>query len=189
MKRYSIPILVAVLMLSSGLTVGCDIDVQTFSKHDMSFKVYDQEKLQEYTFSIEDQIFQKGSASYDEGAVVTSWNKGFIFLWVKVPNFTSQEARSALLRTQDTFESVKKPGAGPEGVKLTGSPYKQEVSGFDVTFAYLEYEYVKGGPGQGITAVWYCPASQRMMQLIMTVHPDKEPKEEMLRFIHGFSCE
>lgn len=188
MKRHIILIPLALSVLTLGLTVGCTEGVQTFSKHDISFKVYDQGKLEEYTVSIQGRTFQKGATSYDEGAVM-DYGKGLIFLWVKVPNFTLKEARSAILSAPEIHESTTTFWRGASSVEVMGNPVAQRVAGYAVTFACLKYEYAKGGPGSGITAVWYCPASQRMMQLILAAAVDEEPKEELDRFLSSFSCE
>ena len=181
MKRYLIPILVAVLVLTSGSLVGCGKGLQTFSKHGISFKVSKELKLEEYTVSIKDQVFQKGTASYEEGAVIST-EKNFILLWATaVPGFTKEEIRLSILTTPNSFESA----GGTFQAKITGDLSTQQIAGFEVTFAMMQFTLPEW-EAPGITAVWYCPASQRTMQLIL-IH--KQPKKEMQRFMRSFSCE
>jgi hypothetical protein len=179
MKQYLIPVLI-ILILASGLTVGCGEELQTFSKHDISFTVSKELELEEYIVSIEDQVFQKGTASYEEGAVIST-EKNFILLWATaVPEFTQEEIRLSILNTPNAFESA----GGTVQAKITGDLSTQQIAGFEVTFAMMEFT-LPGWEAPGITGVWYCSASHRIMQLIL-IH--KQPQNEMERFIRSLSC-
>jgi len=180
MKRYLIPILI-ILVLTSGLLVGCGEGLQTFSKHGISFTVAKELKLEEYTVSIENQTFRKGTARYEEGAILST-EKNFILLWATaVPEFTQEEVRLSILTTPNSFESA----GGTFQAKITGGLSTQQIAGFEVTFAKMQFTLPEW-KAPGITAVWYCPASQRTMQLIL-IH--KQPEKEMQRFIRSLSCE
>jgi len=180
MKRYIILILIAILMLASLVLVGCGEGLQTFSKYGISFTVSKELKLEEYTVSVEDQIFRMGISSYEEGAVIST-EKNFILLWVTaVPEFTQEEIRDSILSTPNTFESAD----GNLQAKITSSISTQQIAGFEVNFAEMQFT-LPGWEAPGITAIWYCPASQRTIQLILI---NKSPEGEMKRFINSFSC-
>ncbi len=179
MNKCLISILLAALLLASGSLVGCGGGLQTFSKHGISFKVSSDLKLEEYTVRVQDQIFRKGPAGYNEGAVLST-EKNFIFLWLKGPEFTPEEVRLSILSTPSTFSSVDPAFRA----RITGDLVTQRVADFEVTFAHMQFTF-PGGEAPGITAVWYCPASQRTMQLVI-IH--KQPKREMESFIRSFSC-
>jgi len=180
MKRYLIPIVI-ILMLASGLATSCAPAVQTFNKYGISFEVSKELKLEEYTVSIANQTFQKGTARYEEGAILST-EKNFMLLWVTaVPEFTQEEVRLSILTTPNSFESA----GGTFKAKITGDLSTQQIAGFEVTFAMMQFT-LPGWEAPGITAVWYCSASQRTMQLIL-IH--KQPKKEMQRFIRSLSCE
>jgi len=179
MKRCLLLILVLSLLVSGFLT-GCGAGLQTFSKHDISFKVANSLRLEEYTFNIHEQTLRKGSTSYDEGMVMST-EKNFILIWLTaVPKFTPEEIRFSILSTPDTFQSASRTFQA----KITGDLTTQRIADFEVTFADMQFTQ-PGWKATGITAVWYCPTSQRMMQLIL-IH--KQPEREMKRFIRSFSC-
>ncbi len=181
MKRYLILILLGILVLTSGSVVGCGEGLQTFSKYGISFEVSKELKLEEYTVSIENQTFRKGTARYEEGAILST-EKNFMLLWVTaVPEFTQEEVRLSILTTPNSFESA----GGTFQAKITGGLLTQQIAGFEVTFAMMQFT-LPGWEAPGITGVWYCSASQRIMQLIL-IH--KQPKKEMQRFIRSLSCE
>ncbi len=174
MKRYLISILIATLVLASGLLVGCAEKLQTFSKYDIAFTVSSDFKLEEYTVSIKDHIFQRGTASYEEGAVISS-EKNFYFFWLTAPEFTQEEVRLSILTTADFFVSPQ--------AEITGAITTQQIADFEVSFADMRFT-LPGWEATGITAVWYSAASQRVMQLIV-IH--KQSKKEIERFIRSFS--
>ncbi len=179
MKRYLIPILI-ILVLTSGLTVGCGEELQIYNKHGISFKVSRELKLEEYTVSIRDQIFKKGTADYEEGCVMST-EKNFMLLWcTTVPQFTQEEVRLSILTTPNVFESA----TGTFQAKITSALSSQQIAGFEVTFAEMQFTLPER-EAPGITAAWYCPASQRTIQLILI---NKYPEREMKRFIRSFSC-
>ncbi|HUT96680.1 MAG TPA: hypothetical protein VMW60_00985 [Dehalococcoidales bacterium] len=180
MKRYLIAILL-ISVLASGLMVSCGEELQTFSKHDISFTLSEELKLEEYTVSIEDQVLQKGTASYEEGAVIST-EKNFMLLWATaVPEFTQEEIRLSILTTPNSFESA----GGTLQAEITGDLSTQQIAGFEVTFAMMEFT-LPGWEAPGITGIWYCSSSQRIMQLILI---NEQPEKEMRRFIQSFSCE
>jgi len=181
MKRYLILIILGILVLTSVSLVGCGEGLQTFSKYGISFKVSNEVKLEEYTVSIEDQVFQKGTASYEEGAVIST-EKNFILLWATaIPEFTQEETRLSILTTPNSFESA----GGTLQAQITGDLATQQIAGFEVTFSMMQFT-LPGWEAPGITGVWYCPASQRIMQLILI---NEQPKKEMQRFIQSLSYE
>ncbi len=178
-KRYLIPFLI-ISLLGMGLATSCGPGLQTFDKYGMSFEVSEKLKLEEYTVSIENQIFKKGTASYEEGYVMST-EKNFTLLWLTtVPQFSPTEVRFSILSTPNTFESA----SGTFQAKITGDLTTQRIANFEVTFAEMQFT-LPGWKAPGITAVWYCPASQRTMQLIL-IH--KQPEREMRRFLRSFSC-
>lgn len=179
MKRYIILVLVAILVLASGLVAGCGEGLQTFSKYGISFEVSKDLELEEYTVSIKDQIFRKGTASYEEGVVIST-EKNFMLLWLTaVPQFTLEEIRFSILTTPNIFESA----GGTFQAKITGDLSTQQIGNFEVTSAKMQFTS-PGWEAPGITAVWYSPHSQRMIQLVI-IH--KQPRKEMKRFIRSFS--
>ena len=179
MKRCVVSILIVIVVLTSGFLVGCGGGLQTFSKHGISFKVDEALKLEEYTVSIRDQTFQKGSASYNEGCVMST-EKNFVFIWLKVPELTPEEVRLSILSTPNVFES----SSGTFRAQIAGDLTTQRIADFEVTFAEMQFT-LPGWEAPGITAVWYCPVSQRTMQLILI---NRHAEREMRRFIRSFSC-
>ncbi|MBA7715376.1 hypothetical protein ES703_124417 [subsurface metagenome] len=179
MKQCLIPILIAVLILTSGVLVGCGGGLQTFSKYDISFEVPRELKLEEYAISIENPIPRKGTATYRQGMVISS-EKNFWFLWLERPELTLEEVRLSILSTPDVFES----SSGTFRAQITGGLITQRIADFEVTFAEMRFT-LPGWEAPGITAVWYCPASQRAMQLVLV---NRNAESEMRRFIHSFSC-
>lgn len=173
MKRFLLLILI-LLMLLSGFFMGCNSGLQTFSKYGLSFKVSKELKLEEYTVNFDNQTFRIGTASYKQGAVLSS-EKNFMLLWcTPIPKFTQEEIRSSILTTPDTFNSPL--------AKIVGNLVTEDIAGFEVTFAEMQFTK-PGWEAPGITAVWYCPISQRIVQIIL-IH--KQPEEEMNRFINSF---
>lgn len=183
MKRYLILILIltAIMVLTSGLVTSCSPGLQKFDKYDISFKVSQKLKLEEYTVNFESKTFRRGTASYKQGAIQSS-EKNFILLWLTtVPKFTPDEVRFSILSTPNCFQSA----SGTFQAEITGDLVTQEIAGFEVTFAEMQFTQ-PGWKASGITAVWYCPASQRTMQLVLI---NRHAEREMKRFIRSFSCE
>lgn len=178
MKWYLLPIVILSLLVSDFL-VSCGAGLQTFSKHDISFTVADNLKLEEYTISSITGSFRKGPTSYELGWVMST-EKNFIFLWIKRPEMTPEEVRLSILTTPNTFESA----SSTFRAEITGDLTTEQIAGFKVTFALMQFTF-PGGKGEGLTAVWHCPASQRTMQLIII---NRQPEREMKRFIRSFSC-
>ena len=179
MKRYILSILVVVSVSIAMLVMGCAEGLQTFSKHGISFSVSKELKLEEYSVDFRNQIFQKGAASYEQGGVFST-EKNFMLLWATtVSEFTEEEVRLSVLTTPNIFESV----GNTFQAKIIGDPLTQQINRFDVTFTEMEFT-LPGWEAPGITAVWYCPSSQRTMQVIL-IH--KQPKGEMERFLRSFT--
>ncbi len=180
MKGY----LLGLLVLASGLFVGCGMirlsPMQTFDKHDISFEVSRNLKLEEYTAPLGQRYFLKGPTTYEEGVVIST-KGGFVFYWLKWPEPTPEEVRFSILDTPTIYGSVT-----PElRARIVGPLVKQRVGDFQVTYAEMQITSSQGKVPTGMTAVWYCPASQRVLQLII-IH--EEPKGEMERFIQSLSC-
>lgn len=179
MKRYLIPIVI-ILMLVSGLATSCGPGLQTFNKHGISFKVSRELRLEEYAVNFEEQTFRRGTASYEQGAVLST-EKNFMLLWLTtVPQFSPAEVRFSILSTPNIFEST----SGTFQAEIAGDLVKQQIAGFEVTSARMQFT-VPGWKAPGITAVWYCADSQRTIQVVL-IH--KQPETEMKRFIRSFSC-
>ena len=179
MKRLLLAIL-AILVLLAGLVAGCGGGLQTFNKHGSSFKVSKELKLEEYAVNFEKQTFRRGTASYEQGAVLST-EKNFTLLWLTtVPEFTQEEVRLSILSTPNAFGSL----AGTFQAQLTGDLVTEQIADFKVTFTDMQFS-LPGWEAPGITAIWYCPTSQRTIQLIL-IH--KQPKREMKRFIRSFAC-
>jgi hypothetical protein len=165
MRRYLIPIL-AILVLVSVLAAGCGEQLQVFSKHGISFKVSNNLNLEEYTVNMKDLTFHKGAASYEQGAVISA-EKNFYLLWLTtVPQYTPEEIRYSILSTPNAFVSP----SGSSKAEIAGDLSTQQIAGFDVTFAEMRFT-LSGMKAPGITALWYCPASHRTMQLILISSP------------------
>ncbi len=178
MKRYLIPIIVAVLVLTSGLSVSCSPGLQTFSKYDISFEVSKELKLEEYAVNFAKQSFGRGTASSKQGAVLSS-EKNFMLLWLTtIPKFTQEEVRRSIITAPDAFESA----SGTFRAKITGDLATQEIARFEVTSATMQFTQPQW-EAPGITAVWYCPSSRRTMQLVLI---NKHAEREMERFIRSF---
>jgi hypothetical protein len=168
------------LMLASVLGTSCGPGLQTFSKHGISFEVSRELKLEEYTVNFEKQIFRRGTASYEQGAVLST-EKNFMLLWLTtVPQFSPAEVQLSILSTPNSFESA----SGTFQAEIVGDLVTQQIAGFEVTSARMQFT-MPGWKAPGITAVWYCPDSQRTMQVVL-IH--KQPEREMKRFIRSFSC-
>lgn len=179
MKQRLLPISILSLLVICSLT-SCSAGLQTFSKHDISFKVDNSLKLEEYTFDIQGQNLRKGSTSYEQGWVMST-EKNFIFLWVTtIPKFRPAEVRTSILTTPDVFQSA----SGAFQAKIAGDLITEELYGFNVTFAEMQFTQ-PGWQASGITALWYCSASQRTMQLILI---NRNAEREMKRFLRSFSC-
>ena len=155
MKRYLIPILV-IFVLVSGLSVSCSPGLQTFSKYDISFEVSRELKWEESAVNFAKQSFARGTANSKQGAVMSS-EKNFMLLWLTtIPKFTQEEVRRSIFTTPDTFESA----SGTFRAKIAGDLVAQEIAGFEVTSAAMQFTMPQW-EALGITAVWYCPASQK----------------------------
>jgi hypothetical protein len=177
-RRY-LPLALILLLLASILLTGCGGGLQTFNKHGISFKVSGELKLEEYAVNFEKQTFRRGAVSYEQGAVLST-EKNFMFLWLTtVPQFSPAEVRSSILSTPNSFESA----SGTFKAEIAGDLVKQQVSGFEVTSARMQFS-MPGWKVPGITAVWYCADSHRTMQVVL-IH--KQPETELKRFIGSFS--
>lgn len=166
-------------MLVSTFLAGCGEGLQTFNKYGISFTVSEELKLEEYTISIEDPIFRRGSASYKEGCVIST-EPNFMLLWATtIPELTKEEVRRTLT-TRNIFESA----SGNFQAKIMGDILTQQIAGFEVTFAEMQFT-LPDWEAPGITAIWYCPASERTFFLTLI---NKYPEREMKRFIHSFFC-
>jgi hypothetical protein len=175
--------LIAVMLVSviliSGILTGCSEGLQTYSKYDMSFQVSSRYKLEEYTVNAQNQNFQKGPASIEEGALISTDNN-FLLSWFKGVTLTTEEAKLYIATTPAFFTST----SGSFQARVTGNVTTKELGNFELTFAAILLS-TSGGEASGITAVWYCPTSQRIMRLILI---DKQAETEMRRFIQSFSC-
>ena len=78
------------------------------------------------------------------------------------------------------FETVREAPLGDVVVNITLEPSDSEELIAEMQFTQ------PGWKAPGITAVWYCPASQRTMQLVLI---NRHAEREMKRFIRSFSCE
>jgi len=162
------------------LFISCGEGLETFNKHGISFKVATELELEEYSVNFEKHTFQTGAATYDQGAILST-EKNFMLLWLTtVPEFTQEEVRLSILSTPNAFGSL----AGTLQTQVTGDLVTEQIADFKVTFADMQF-YMPGWEAPGITAVWYCPMSQRTVQLIL-IH--KQPEREMKRFIRSFAC-
>ena len=180
MKRYLITIMVA-LVLISGMVIGCSPGLQTFNKYGISFKVAKELRLVEYTVDIEKMTSRIGNASYEHGAIMSA-EKNLVFLWLTtIPKFTNEEVRVSILSTPNSFTSI----TGKFQASVTGDLVTDDIAGFEVTYAKMRFT-LPGWSAPGITAVWYCPNSQRTMQVVL-MH--KKPETEMKRLIRSFSDE
>ena len=177
MKRYLIRIQL-LFVLVSGLSVSCSPGLQTFNKYDIYFEISKELKLEEYTVNFEEQSFGRGTANSKQGAVMGS-EKNFMLLWLTtIPKFSQEEVRRSIFTTPDAFESA----SGSFRAKIAGDLVTQEIAGFEVTSAAMQFTMPQW-EAPGITAVWYCPASQRTMQLVLI---NKHAEREMQRFIRSF---
>lgn len=176
-KRHLALILI-IMLVGSGLGTSCGPGLQTFSKYGISFEVSRELKLEEYTVNFEKQIFCRGTASYEQGAVLST-EKNFTLLWLTtVPQFSPVEVRFSILSTPSIFESA----SGTFQAEIAGDLVTQQIAGFEVTSARMQFT-MPGWKASGITAVWYCP--DRTMQVVL-IH--KQPEREMKMFIQSFSC-
>jgi hypothetical protein len=108
-----------------------------------------------------------------------SSEKNFVLEWIKRPEFTPDEVRVAILSTPDIFESA----SGKFHTVTRGGLFKERIDNFEVTYAFMLFTR-PGLKADGITALWYCPVSERVFQIILT---HRRPKREMERFIRSFS--
>ena len=178
MKLYLIPILI-LLLVASVLGTSCGPGMQTFNKHGISFKVSGELKLEDYVVNFEKQTFRRGTASYEQGGVLST-EKNFMLLWLTtIPQFSPAEVRYSILSTPNSFESV----SGTFQAGIAGDLVKQQIAGFEVTSARMQFT-MPGWKASGITAVWYDADSQRTMQVVL-IH--KQPETELKRFIGSFS--
>jgi len=167
------------LLLASILLTGCDGGHQTYNNHGISFQVSKAIKLEEYSVNFEAKAFGKGTASYEQGAVLST-EKNFIFLWLTtIPPFSPSEIRSCIMSTPNSLESL----SGTFRAKIVGDLITQQIAGFEITSAKMQFT-MPGWEAPGITAVWYCADSHRTMQVIL-IH--KQPEIELKRFIASFS--
>ena len=147
---------------------------QEFDKYDISFQVPIGLKLEEKG------IYQK-EATYYQGAVMSS-ERNFMLEWFDAPDFSPELAKLQALNGPAFFEST----SSSVSVNLAGSPAAKQISGFDVTFAEMNFKFTSDNQAPGIIGVWYCPTSQRAI-IFMAVH--KRPLKELDRFVSNFSCE
>jgi hypothetical protein len=181
MKRQLMLTLLILSVITSALTAGCGEELQTLNKHGISFTVSRELKLEEYSVNFEKQTFQRGTASYEQGAVIST-EKNFMLLWLTaVPQFSPAEVRTSILSTPNSFESV----SGNFQAEIAGELVKQKIAGFEVTSAGMQFT-MPGWEAPGITAVWYCADSRRTMQVVL-IH--KQPETELKRFMESFSSQ
>ncbi len=179
MKRYLI-ILAVFFMMASGMAISCSPGLQTFNKYGISFKVAKELRLAEYTVDLGNMASMIGNASYEHGAIMST-EKNFVFLWVTtIPKFTNEEVRFSILSTPSAFESI----TSKFQAAVTGDLVMQDIAGFEVTSAKMRFT-LPDWSAPGITAVWYCPDSQRTMQIVLI---NKKAETEMKRFVRSFSC-
>ncbi|MBA7480879.1 hypothetical protein ES707_16342 [subsurface metagenome] len=179
MKRYFI-ILAVFFMLASGMAISCSPSLQIFNKYGISFKVDKELRLVEYTVDWVNMTSRIGNSSYEYGAVMST-EKNFVFLWVTtIPKFTNEEVMFSILSTPNAFQSI----TSKFQAAVTGDLVMQDIAGFEVTFAKMRFT-LPDWSAPGITAVWYCPDSQRTMQIILI---NKKAETEMKRFVRSFSC-
>ena len=97
--KRRLPLALILLLVATILLTGCGGGLQTFNNHGISFKVSQELKLEEYAVNFEKQTFQRGTASYEKGAVLST-EKNFMFLWLTtIPQFSPAEVRSSILST------------------------------------------------------------------------------------------
>lgn len=152
---------------------------QTFSKHDISFQIPSNLKLEEWTLDIAMQFQGRGPTSYDQGAV-TSTESNFMLLWVYEPTFTTALARRQVLNGPAFFESINRTARA----NLVGSPTTEEIAGFEVTYAEMKMDFV-GTTAPAIIGTWQCQPSERAI-IFIAIH--KQPTKELNRFVRSFSC-
>ena len=175
MLRYFMTL--AIVMVIGACTGSSQ---QTFSKHDMSFEVSAQLKLEEYTLDLARQIFRKGPSNFDQGVIMSS-EKNFILEWVYEPTFTVQLARAQVLNGPAFFESTDPSFSA----SMAGNPQTRGISSFEVTFAEMDVVFRQGSSARGIIGAWQCQPSERVV-IFIALH--KQPTKELERFIKSFSC-
>jgi len=181
MKRGLGLIILIILLCASGLSAtGCSSKLQEFNNYGISFTVDKELELEEYTVDLRKQVFHKGNASYEIGAVMSS-DKNFMLQWMTtIPEFTQEEIRQAIITMPNVFSSSEYTFH----TTISENIGYDKIAGFNVTFTEMQFTYA-GGEASGITAIWYCPGCQRTMQLTL-IH--KNPENEVNRFINNFSC-
>lgn len=153
---------------------------QTFSKHDMSFKVSAQLNLEEYQLDLARQIFRRGPSDFDQGVIMSS-EKNFILEWVYEPAFTAQLARAQVSNGPAFFESTNPSFTA----SMAGTPRTRRISSFEVTFAEMVVVFGEGSNAPGVIGVWQCQPSERVV-IFIALH--KQPTKELERFVGSFSC-
>jgi hypothetical protein len=174
-----IPAILASVILISGVLAGCSQGLQTFSKYDMSFQLSSRFKLEEYTVGTQTQQFQKGTASVEEGALIST-DHNFLLSWVKGNEPNAQELKFYIQTTPSFFTST----SSSFKARVTGNQTTEKIGDFDITAAGLQLS-TSGAQATGVTAVWYCPTSGRIMHIIII---DKQADIELRSFIQSFSC-
>ena len=168
-------IFLAVLVITS-----CSPGLQTYNKHNISFTVTNELKLVEYKVDPSTMTKHIGESSYQNGMIMSS-EGNFVLLWVlTTPKYTDKEIRISILSTPDSFES----NTGKFKATITSDLLTTIIAGFEITYAKMNFT-LPNWSASGITAVWYCPDSQRTFQIILI---NNKPETEMRRFIRSFSC-
>jgi hypothetical protein len=174
-----IPVILASVMLILGVLTGCGNGLQTYSNNGISFQVSSRYKLEEYTVNTQSQSFQKGPASVEEGALIST-DRNFLLSWTKGNAPSPQELKFYIQTTPSFFTST----SSNFKARVTGNQTTEKIGDFELTFAGLQLS-TSGGAATGVTAIWYCPTSGRIMHLILI---DKQADIEMKSFIQSFSC-
>ncbi len=73
--------------------------------------------------------------------------------------------------------------SGSFQARITGDLLQERVADYSLTYAEMDFTS-PGWDATGLTAVWYCQSSHRLMQLVV-IH--KHPHREMERFMSSFS--
>jgi hypothetical protein len=174
-----LPVILASVMLITGVLTGCSDGLQTFNKYGMFFQVSSRLKLEEYTVSAQDQKFQKGPASVEQGALVST-DQNFFLMWLNGAAPNPQEIKFYISTTPTFFSST----SSNFKARISGSQTTEKSGNFEITFADIQLTS-SGGEATGITAVWYCQTSKRTMRLILI---DKQAETEMRSLVQSFSC-
>jgi hypothetical protein len=175
----SAAIILASIILISGFITGCGEGLQKYNNLDMSFQISSRYKLEEYTVNAESQVFQKGPASVEKGALIST-DQNFFLSWLQGDEPNALELKFYIQTTPGLFVSA----SGNFKARVSGNQTTEKIGDFELTYDGLQLSS-SGGQASGITAVWYCPTSGRIMRLILI---DEQAVIEMKSFIQSFSC-